>query len=1153
MKRYLKFIFLIMLLPVFIKAYEPIYCSKEDYQKVLDSVKDVSFAPAVLTSTKEYTDYKINSNKKKDDKIFIDTAIEVDKNDKIQYIEATDSYRIYGKTSQKEKITVALKFKPSHICYPEKLRSTDYNLVYLNPYAKNKRCIEYPDFKYCGKNIYVDKNEKEVDMLFDEYIKEHKSKNNKDTKAKSKNKKTNNLSFKNIKYVIKKNIIYIFIGVVILVVVIYMIKNKNNKKLYSLLLIFLLPNIINASLGSSWYPGGSWTGSIKPCSKEDQQFEIERWCNCTRMEVDAAHVADGYYNGGTGGGNAGAGGKGCGAYGTSAPAKICNNCYGFCFGEGDPHLPRVPIHKDTDFDIEFGSFCNGRDLKLPVKLPGYCCYYKGNRNSKYRYYNGPTNSQCKPNMVAVKIDDPTDCQNTTCDDYRGDFASQEQFCNEYADTAYNKDEVKKQCISQRYSDGDSDMRFCNLPIKHTEEHKESCQFKSSSYGSNVFSAKGNKNYSRVFAYPIPSIGKDTAIYLKEECKYEENLEMKSMGSRFTFLNTLNINNGRNCKYKIYDDKNILRNLMATVFRKSDTVACEDNKYCKAIKYIKENELKNLLRGNKTKYDAPYVITALKQDDTTAFYGSYKFKDNNEHMKIQSKMSKAKEKGSALKGFNKVNMGEYSKGFERETTAVTSVTLNMQESSYNFPKNILGPGNDFPAYFSDKDIRQINTNVNFRSANNNFLCDGVVKKSYPVDPKNPEDRCTEIDSSFARDNSIGTGDSRVRYIENSEYCEIVVHGHKCDANEYSNVYDLSYEYKAGLRINPRIKAKYYNISNDCVTASNTNGKYKSILKSKKNHIYGGVIDVNKNFYQCKITLINQKCSPCQGDSCGGGPGGNTCRVSRSGNTYSVTSPGINFENDALYVRKGSRFEQEEYNNKESLEKLDVWRVYENKIESSKSKYLDYYNENLVKMAKPGTLYPIFFMVCPGKNCSNPYLCDSNFIEKKEDLHIKDPTPTPPDVPDCYTDMNYKDRQDADAVREHCNQNFTKEFGTDGTLEACLNKCFSPDNVHEHQLYRRIDYKDPFPNKRQPGWNWFGREALISDSHVFISSKNHQPLWTITLKQSDSYNIRNINRRESGYDPYYDLPELTDNPLGKFKSRFLETNLRDVKKSEKKLGD
>lgn len=1142
MKRYLKFILLLAILPVFIKAHEPIYCSKEDYQKVLDSVKDVSFAPTVVTSTKEYTDYKINSNKKKDDKIFIDTIIEVDKSEKVEYVEDTRTYRIYGKNGIKEKVTVALKLKPSHVCYPEKLKNIDYYLVYINPYAKNKKCKVYPDFKYCGKNTYLDKDEKEVDKLFVAYAKEQ-NKSNSISASNQKNNDKKKSSLKHIINLLKKNIVLILAGFILLIVIIITIKYRNKKKFYSILLIFLFPCIISASSSTSWVPAGSWTGTIKPCSKEKQQFEIGRWCDCTRMEVNAANL--------DGAGNGGSGGKGCGAYGTSGPAHICGTCYGFCFGPGvgfDEDFPRIGIHKGMDFDWEFGSFCNGREYKLPVKLPGYCCYYKGNRNSKYRYYNGPTNSRCKPNMVAIKIDDPTDCQNTTCDDYQGNFASQEQFCNEYADTTYNKDEVKKQCISQRYAVGDRDMRFCNLPIKHTEEHREGCQFKSSSYGSNVFSAKGNKKYSRVFPYKIPSLGKDTAIYLQEKCKYEENVEMKSSGSRFTFINTLAVNNGRNCKYSIYEGKNILRNLMATVFRKSDTMTCEENKYCKAIKYVKNQELNDLLKGNKTSYHAPYIITGKKYGSDKTFSENYNFKTNGETLAVQSKMQKAKDLGKALPIFNKVKMNSKDlNNFERETTAVSAVTLNMQESEYSFPKNVLGPGIKFPAFFSDKDLQEINSSVTFSSAGNNFLCDGVIEK-------NQEDTCVRLDSGMANNVGINSNSAnRGTLIENSEYCEIVVHGHKCESNKYSNVYDLSYEYKAGLRINPRIKPLYYNISNSCVNYSNTNMQKKSVLKGKAKNIYGGVIDEKKNFYHCKITLINRKCPECKGENCGGGPNGKQCKVSVSGNNYTITSPGINFKKDGLYVRKGTPFVEEEYKHNDSPRNLEVWRVHENKIESSKSKYLDYYNENIVKMAEPAVRHPIYFMICENNNCNNPYLCDSHFAERKTDLHDPKEIDESPNVPDCITDLNYTDRKDPDKVMKHCEKDFAKEFGSDGTKEGCLNKCYSPDNANEPQLYRRIDYKDPFPNKRKPGWNWFGREELISKSKLFISSKDQQPLWTIVLKQSDSYNISNINKRSYGYDPYYDLPELSKNPLGKFTSTFLETNLRDAKKSEKKLGD
>lgn len=1149
MKRYLKFVLLLAVLPVFIKAYEPVYCSKEDYEKVLGNTQKVVFSPEVVKSTKEYTDYKINSNVKRDDKIFIDSIIEVDKSEKVEYVEDTHTYRIYGKNGTKEKVTVALKLKPSHVCYPEKLKNIDYYLLYINPYAKNKKCKVYPDFKYCGKNTYLDKDEKEVDKLFADYVKDQ-NKTNSTSTSNQKNNVEKKSKLKHIIYFLKKNIVLILVGFVLLIVIIKVIKFKKRKNLYYLLLIFLFPYIVSASSSTSWIPAGSWTGSIKPCEKEKQQFEIERWCNCTRMEVNAAKLD------GADGGGAGFGGQGCGSYGTSGPAHICGNCYGFCFGPGNtfnPDLPRVGIHKETDFDQEFGSFCNGREYKLPVKLPGYCCYHKDKRErSKYRYYNGPTNNKCKPNMVAIKIDDPTDCQNTTCDDYRGNFEAQEQFCNEYADTAYNKDEVKKQCISQRYAVGDRDMRFCGLPISHTETRDESCTYKSPSNGDHVFSATGRKKNSRVFAYPIIGIsndGKVTNIYLQENCEYEEDLEMRSSGSRYAFINTLTISNGRSCKYKIYNERNILRNLMATVFRPNGrNLSCDQNKYCKAIKYVKEQKLENLLKGNNTNYSSTYTISGQKEgknNNTLSVSKPFRFK--GEALKAQSKMLKAKDNGEWLNTFGVY--GAPTSNFERETTANTAVTMNMEESCYSFPNNVLRQdGTCFPAYFADRGVKQVSSNATF-STSNGFLCGGAVNTRHSYKDNPPVERCPSDGSGSGYSGGSGYGNSGGNdYIGYSPYCEIIVHAKKCGKNPSSNYYDLRSGYRAGLKINGKIKAVNYRIANRCLNRNDVTGYTVSTLKGTKSHthIYGGVIDDKKNFYHCKKTILHEECPPDEG-----------CKVTKSGDDYSVSGAG-DMEKNGVYVRKGKPFLKHEYQASDSPKNLKMFRIYENKINSKKSFHLNYYKDhNLINMAEPGFRHSIYFMVCDNNNCRNPKLCESPYEPDspgEEDTEHPGPKPTPqddPTVPDCITDLEREQMKNAEAVKNYCNSNASKEYKTDGSMEACLNKCFKPDRAADDpQLYRRIKYKEPFPNKRSAGWNWFGREGLINQSEAFI--KGHDPLWTITLRQSDSYSIRNANRT-AGYDPYYDLPELTGDPFQKFESNFLKTNLRDVKRTEKQLGE
>lgn len=1153
MKRYLKFLFLIMLLPVFIKAYEPKYCSKEEFNKLYDQVKDVVVAPVMINSTKEYTDYRFRiSAPKKPDKP-LPAYTDYDKSDKVEYIREEGIYRLYGKVSTKEKVTVSFRLNANMPCYPEALKTMDYNLLYINPYAKNKKCIDYPDFKYCGKNTYVDIDDKEADKLFEEYIKKQKNvkvkKTDKDSKAKKENKHLQAL--KKIPYVIKKNILFIILAIILFAVAIYLLISKKKKTLYVLLFIFLLPNFISANVWSEWdYDTGSndsgWKRAEKPCTKRRQNDEIRAWCDCNRTEIDAANRPD----------NGNGGGYGAGSRGTTCPGHLCNDCYGFCNGAGygfAPEYPRGPISPGETFEGKFGSYCLGYRYKSPIDVSGYCCYYKGNPDSKYRYFNGKSNTNCgKPNMRAVYVDDATDCQNSTCNDYWR-FEDKEEFCNEYADTETgDKNKAKENCISQR---GGKENLFCGFPISYEETRDESCNYKSPSNGDHVFSATGRKKNSRVFAYPIRGIsndGKVTNIYLKENCEYEEDLEMRSSGSRYAFINTLTISNGRSCKYKIYNERNILRNLMATVFRPyGRTLSCDQNKYCKAIKYVKEQKLENLLKGNKTDYSSTYTISGKKEgENNNTLSVSKPFRYKGEALKAQSKMLKAKDNGEWLNTFGVY--GAPTSNFERETTANTAVTMNMEESCYSFPNNVLRQdGTCFPAYFADRGVKQVSSNATF-STSNGFLCGGQVNTRHSYRDNPPVEKCPSDGSGSGYSGGHGWGSgSGNDYIGYSPYCEIIVHAKKCGKNPSSNYYDLRSGYRAGLKINGKIKAVNYRIANRCVNRNDVTGYTVSTLRGTKSntHIYGGVIDDKNNFYHCKKTILHEECPDQEG-----------CKVTKSGDDYSVSGAGDMTKN-GVYVRKGKPFLKHEYQASDSPKNLKMFRIYENKVNSKKSDHLKYYKDNnLINMAEPGFRHSIYFMVCDNNNCRNPKLCESPY-EPENKIPEEDPDkPGPglntdskndPTVPDCITDLEHEQMKNAEAVKNYCNTNASKEYKTDGSMEACLNKCYMPDRAaDEPQLYRRIKYKEPFPNKRSPGWNWFGREELITKSSAFI--KEHDPLWVITLRQSDSYSIRNANLT-AGYDPYYDLPELTGDPFQKFESNFLKTNLRDVKRTEKQLGE
>ena len=439
---------------------------------------------------------------------------------------------------------------------------------------------------------------------------------------------------------------------------------------------------------------------------------------------------------------------------------------------------------------------------------------------------------------------------------------------------------------------------------------------------------------------------------------------------------------------------------------------------------------------------------------------------------------------------------------------------MDESCYNFKNNRINSGKCFPAFFADQGTYDLNSNATF-NIGNGFLCNDI--RAY--------NGCSAASGNLDRNAGISeSGSSELAYIEKSPNCDIVIHASKCDNNPNSYVYKKGQGYRAGIKINARIKVKYFNISHSCVDYNNTLNKRTSTLTGKyETNIYGGVIDINGKFYGCQKTIVLDDCNS------------NKCHVSKSGNTYTVSAPGVTDpEKDGIYVRKGTPFLSSEY--KAGADNLKMFRIYKNSVEIPSSYYARYDNGHEINMSVPKDWNPLYFMVCPGNNCQNPYLCESG-----ED------GPTPKQK-DCYTDLEYNFRQVPELVLNYCTNSHSEEFGTDGSLEACLNKCYLPDNSREMQVYRRIDYDKPFPNNRTPGWNWFGRESLINESKIFVKTNNKRPLWVITLSQSDSYNIRNNNRR-AGYDVYSELPELDRNPYQIYHSKFLERDLRKVKKHEK----
>ena len=230
-------------------------------------------------------------------------------------------------------------------------------------------------------------------------------------------------------------------------------------------------------------------------------------------------------------------------------------------------------------------------------------------------------------MEAVEVKDSYDCRDTTCDDYSS-INDKEEFCNEFASTSSSPESTKESCITSYGYIG------CGLETTVNVDDAGSCTYNASSFASDIFSAKGRKQSLKSVYFQ--------GIYLKEICDYEENIEMRSSGSRYAFVNTLTVNNGRNCKYSIYD-KEILQNQMATIFRPDDqpSMDCSENKYCEALSNFYDKDHKPNLNPSEVKYSSRYSVNGVRENGTRIFE-TYNFNDNGEKFQMESELSEPKD-------------------------------------------------------------------------------------------------------------------------------------------------------------------------------------------------------------------------------------------------------------------------------------------------------------------------------------------------------------------------------------------------------------------------------------------------------------------------------------------------------------------------------
>ena len=156
----------------------------------------------------------------------------------------------------------------------------------------------------------------------------------------------------------------------------------------------------------------------------------------------------------------------------------------------------------------------------------------------------------------------------------------------------------------------------------------------------------------------------------------------------------------------------------------------------------------------------------------------------------------------------------------------------------------------------------------------------------------------------------------------------------------------------------------------------------------------------------------------------------------------------------------------------------------------------------------------------------------------------------------------DRTDRASVEAFCSikknrddNGYNKTNDVEHNIAMCLNDCYIPDPPGEddehclgmvcNYLYRPISLKDPFPNNRDAGANWYGKEIFITDDLLNpLLNSGSEPEYVIELtpevidlinKDTDSYNS---GKNKNAYIDY--IYNDNENKEGKYISKFIHSN-------------
>lgn len=152
--------------------------------------------------------------------------------------------------------------------------------------------------------------------------------------------------------------------------------------------------------------------------------------------------------------------------------------------------------------------------------------------------------------------------------------------------------------------------------------------------------------------------------------------------------------------------------------------------------------------------------------------------------------------------------------------------------------------------------------------------------------------------------------------------------------------------------------------------------------------------------------------------------------------------------------------------------------------------------------------------------------------------------------CKHNPNFSS-SDEKAVINYCKieSNYLKDGYN--SVASCVNDCLSAKKDNDclgitcDYIYRPISLRDPFPNNRRPGYNWFGKEIYITDDLLNpILDSTAQPEYVVELNQDRINEIKkntkeyNSIKNKNAYIDYVRVNEYNLN--GKYESMFIHSN-------------